>query len=138
MCAKRFFTLERECNETDVRLVNGETSEDGHVELCLYGVWGSVCDGGWDIRDATVVCRQLGFQGGKPTVDLKLHAKRLSHSDSIAVHSHQISSNISKHYVPIEVNCDGNEGSLSECENEEINLYYCRLGYEDAGVVCNG
>ena len=53
-------------------------------------------------------------------------------------HNHQMSSNISKHYVPIEVNCDGNEGSLSECENEEINLYYCCLGYEDAGVVCNG
>ena len=54
------------------------------------------------------------------------------------MHSHQSSSNISKHYVPIEVNCDGNEGSLSECDNTEINLNYCILEYEDAGVVCNG
>ena len=60
----------------------------------------------------------------------------LSHLESIPVHSHQSSSNISERYVPIEVNCDGNEGSLSECDNTEKK--YCRLGYEDAGVVCNG
>ena len=46
-----------ECNETDVRLVDGRTANDGRVQICYYGVWGSVCDDSWDERDAQVVCR---------------------------------------------------------------------------------
>lgn len=52
-----------ECSENDVRLMDGDTPGDGRVEICIYGLWGSVCDHGWDYRDARVVCRQLGYDG---------------------------------------------------------------------------
>ena len=57
-------TVDPECNETDIRLIDGAEANTGRVEICLNGIWGSVCDNGWDDRDAQVVCRQLGYYRG--------------------------------------------------------------------------
>jgi len=42
-------------------LRGGTTAREGRVEICLGGVWGTVCDNGWGTTDARVVCRQLGY-----------------------------------------------------------------------------
>ena len=34
---------------------------EGLVEVCKGGIWKTVCNQGWDDREARVVCRQLGF-----------------------------------------------------------------------------
>ena len=49
------------CNRGEVRLTGGEDRYEGQVEICIAGVFGTVCDDQWDVQDASVVCRQLGF-----------------------------------------------------------------------------
>ncbi len=56
-----YATVAGNCTEGDIRLMDGQTVREGRVEICIEGLWGTICDDYWDVNDGEVVCRKLGF-----------------------------------------------------------------------------
>ena len=100
-----------------VRLVGGANKYEGTVEILHEGSWGTVCDDLWDIDDAKVVCRQLGFDGALAALPT---ARFGQGSGEVLLEG---------------VQCNGTEASLIDCNHKGIREHNC--GHkEDAGVSC--
>ncbi|XP_054611380.1 scavenger receptor cysteine-rich domain-containing group B protein [Dunckerocampus dactyliophorus] len=102
---------------TAVRVVNGNSSCRGRVEVQYDDVWGTVCDDGWDMPNAVVVCRQLGCGNA---LEAKSQAFYGYGTGPILLDN---------------VECDGDEADISECTHSGVGLHNCGH-HEDAGVIC--
>ena len=101
-----------------MRLVGGNWNGEGRVEILHNGVWGTVCDDSWDINDARVVCRELGYPDA---VSAPRYARFGQGSGRIWLD---------------DVSCSGNESSIVDCEHRGWGVENCGHS-EDASVICS-
>uniref|UniRef100_A0AAZ1XL81 SRCR domain-containing protein n=1 Tax=Oreochromis aureus TaxID=47969 RepID=A0AAZ1XL81_OREAU len=103
-----------------IRLTGSGSSQcSGRVEVYHNNSWGTVCDDGWDLNDAEVVCRQLNCGS----------ALEVPQSAHFGAGTGQIWLD--------HVTCSGNESSLTECQHSGFGSNRCEHG-QDAAVICSG
>ena len=89
------------------------------MEIFHNGKWGTVCDDNWDMKDAVVVCRQVGFP-------FAVSAPGSAHfgggNDRIWLD---------------DVYCSGIESSIADCAHRGWGVEDCHHS-EDASVICSG
>ena len=74
-----------------------------------------VCDDGWGVSAARVVCKQLGYQTGRPTKESKYGP-------------------VPRDFLMTDVQCQSDEKSILDCRKTEQNS--CGME-EGAGVICS-
>ena len=105
--------------DSAIRLIGGINKLEGRVEIQYQGIWGTICDDGWDDIDATILCKELGFLNGTAT------------------HWAQFGSGITSPVWLHQVNCMGSENKLSHCMHPGAgNIGNCSHA-QDVGVKCN-
>ena len=103
---------------SDVRLVDGDGSYRGRLEIKNTGEWGTVCNRNFNNAAANVVCRQLGYTGA-----YRIQSFRSGPAGGV---------------IWLEnVQCNGNEASILECSYDGWGNTSCSHD-DDVGISCTG
>ena len=100
-----------------LRVVDGDGVLSGRVEIYHDNTWGAICDNGWDLKEAKIVCHQLGFLEAEEATTVTLED-----DEDVPV-------------VMNRVSCKGTERHLVECPFLCTGNHRCN-GSQVAGVRC--
>ena len=92
------------------------------MEVYYNGEWGTVCDDEWDLNDARVVCRQLGFRPPIAALEYS-HYGEMKYGEG------------SGEIWLDNVECVGNELIIQNCVHNGWGNENCHHD-EDVGVKC--
>ncbi|XP_045465990.1 uncharacterized protein LOC123674890 [Harmonia axyridis] len=107
-----------------IRLNGGKNPWEGRIEISAFGQKGYVCDDKFDIKNANVVCKEIGYHLGAAEVKgNSVFAKDVPQEKVF--------------YMMDDVMCLGNETSLRDCDFNGWGSHDC-TNTEVVGVVCNG
>ena len=98
-----------------VRLVNGNNTAEGRVEIYYEQSWATVCNDRWGDDDASVICRQLGLSSTG-------QAAKFDHGNGTILLSN--------------VTCVNNESNIFNCSHNGFENHDCNHD-KDAGVRCH-
>ncbi|XP_054246409.1 scavenger receptor cysteine-rich type 1 protein M130-like [Indicator indicator] len=104
----------------ELRLAAGTGPCAGRVEAKLRGRWGTVADPNWDIREAEVVCQQLGCGSAAGAYAAAARFGKGDGAISLVL-----------------VTCNGHEATLWDCEIRGWGPY-AGIHDFDTAVVCQG
>ncbi|XP_070154001.1 uncharacterized protein [Polyergus mexicanus] len=104
----------------DIRLAGANNSYEGRIEVKILGHWGQVCDDGFGMINADVICKELGFDLG-----------------ALEVRSGGFYGNLdpSTRFMVDQLKCRGNETTLRECDFNGWGIHNCQPE-EAVGIVC--
>lgn len=88
------------------------------MEILFHGHWGIVCDNSWDLLDAIVACRQLGYN-----------------TAAAALTGSAFGAGSGPNWI-ISIKCTGYEANLTKCRHSDDHSSCSRSRH--AGVICSG
>ena len=95
-----------------------------------------MCDDNWGLRNAAVVCGQLGYPGVEVRHSLIIIIIKCSKIQSQAATTESQFGLIDGDFSLENVNCAGNETALTDCEHRKQNTCFRWAQHDDDSDLC--
>ncbi|CAH1793978.1 unnamed protein product [Owenia fusiformis] len=127
--------IDGKSKDYDSRLAGGDENY-GRVEVYYNGSWGRVCNREWDITDARVVCKQLGFDPAETTIPALRDDHLRWYNFHLPDENYPQYGKGSGNFTLNRVDCNGTEDHISHCKHYPLGLDCKERDYKDAIATC--
>lgn len=106
-----------------IRLLGGKSEHEGRLQVQIDGKWGTVCDYGWSLINAALVCHQLGL--ALNPIDWRLERSEIPGAGS------------SEEIILSNVRCTEHDTDITKCRSQRKLDFQNSCTHEmDVGVRC--
>ncbi|XP_030745583.1 protein bark beetle isoform X2 [Sitophilus oryzae] len=106
-----------------IRLLGGDTETEGRLQIKINNQWGTVCNYGWTVENAALVCQQLGYV--------------LNPSDWYIERNEIPDAGKTEKVVLSNVQCQDYDLDITKCRAETITDFYNSCDHDnDVGIRC--